>query len=246
MGTTAALAGSMTVAVGHFVVRRGVVSRSWAIESSGIFLIVVCATSFDLLATLWAPRAVVSPIGALVVVWNILIFSWIERKRPTLRNVAAAATVFVGAVLTASSSSSHHSVLNQEMYPYTVGWALLTLAWYKPWTLGGYNGTLGPFLASFLSTRSPRDAVAVFLIATTHLIGFRRMIGRRNPAEVAPTYIAATSCSGSVAGIVAFGGVVDPLFLIGLAAVAVGGYAVNVERVVTTTPISSQQSKSHT
>ncbi len=225
LGAFAAVVGSVVVAVGHFVLRRGVVSRTPRLERLGLVMTIACAAAFDVAATLDAPRTVVAPLGALVVVWSVVGAAW--PAPPSPRNVLAGFAVSVGAAAAVAGAAPGNLKIGHASLALLLAAALAHFAvGRRSWTLGAFVGCVGPFVAAALEGDGYAAGV-VLAVASAHALEFRRVMGRRNPAEVAPGYVAASACAGSIAGVVATGASTTPLLFAGLLCVVGGALAVD-------------------
>jgi hypothetical protein len=229
VGAFVAAVGSLVVSAGHFVIRRGHETGSTSAKVAGTMMSVVLGAAFDCVATATAPRAVVSSMGALVVVWNALIAWRFLKVRPSRAVVLRATSVAVGVAMVARSGPPENgddAEVSPLLFSYASACVLLLMDRLTPERVGALGGCAGPFLkAAMLGGVSYWPVV--LSVAGTHAWLLSDALCTAPATTVIPPHTAAIVLSGVAASFAAFGVLpTRPIeFLVGLGFVGAGLFA---------------------
>ncbi len=227
LGILVAVVNSVVVFVGHRVMSKR--------PKLGLFVSGALASILDAFASSLAPRVVVAPIGALVVLWHSL-----SSSHPDFIAIAGLA-LGVGLVSLSVVGLVEHEILTLAVFAPIVC-CVLHVVFDAPWSLGLFGSTAGPFVASFVRGRHSADLVMALAVAIRQGVDYSRVVA--DGVRSSPSYVAASTTGGVVSALLAFGNrpshplaLLTGCFVVGLAAARLGKRPVTVEK---HTPMTSK------
>ncbi len=221
VGIAYAACGSVCVAAGHYAMSRGHANRDERLRLFGLVLAEAGGAIFDYLANSRAPRLAVAPVGTLVVAWSIVISAHRSGKRPRVRDCVRTVVIVGGAGVVAwlAPPDDARSEPRDAAAYYAFAWLALACVHTRPWTVGGFNGCVGPFFKAYQTTGRLVHAPPALAIAALHAAWLKEIaVGEQK--TFAPAYFASQCLSGGVAAVVGFGTYPDRPIAFALAAIA--------------------------